>query len=159
MTSPLHGPRLPTWAEHDSLHPSNPLSSSGNRRYVLDDYDEDHGFCWRCRMRVLRLSTRYRVHVSQAIRRKSCYAEDQTWHPAQACCARKLARVLKSKYEKGASIRQLCKESGRSYGIVHRMLAEAGVQFRPRGVAGKAAEEAAPQFDQRSAPILSRTAL
>ncbi|MEV0055664.1 helix-turn-helix domain-containing protein [Saccharopolyspora shandongensis] len=71
----------------------------------------------------------------------------------------RLARVLRSKYEKGASIRQLCKESGRSYGIVHRMLAEAGVQFRRRGVAGKAAEEAAPQRGEHSAPILSRAAL
>ncbi|MEV6232889.1 helix-turn-helix domain-containing protein [Saccharopolyspora shandongensis] len=71
----------------------------------------------------------------------------------------RLTRVLKSKYEKGASIRQLCEESGRSYGIVHRMLAEAGVQFRRRGAAGRAAEEAAPQPGERSGPILSRTAL
>ncbi|MGW5644859.1 helix-turn-helix domain-containing protein [Saccharopolyspora sp. NPDC003752] len=71
----------------------------------------------------------------------------------------RLAHVLRTKYEKGASIRQLCEESGRSYGIVHRMLAEAGVQFRPRGAAGKAAEEAALQLGEHSAPTLSRAAL
>ncbi|MEV0055665.1 hypothetical protein AB0H34_34850 [Saccharopolyspora shandongensis] len=42
MTSPLHGSQLPTWAEHDSLYPPNPLSSSENRRYVLGDYNDDH---------------------------------------------------------------------------------------------------------------------
>ncbi|ONI71180.1 transcriptional regulator [Actinosynnema sp. ALI-1.44] len=40
---------------------------------------------------------------------------------------------LKKKYEKGASIRALAKLTGRSYGFVHRILAESGVQLRARG--------------------------
>jgi transposase len=38
-----------------------------------------------------------------------------------------------SRYKKGASIRQIADEFGRSYGNVHRMLREAGVELRGRG--------------------------
>ena len=49
----------------------------------------------------------------------------------------KLANDLKKKYEKGASIRALADQTGRSYGFVHRVLSETGVQLRARGgVAG-----------------------
>ena len=44
----------------------------------------------------------------------------------------KLATDLKKKYTKGASIRELADENGRSYGFIHRVLAESGVQRRPR---------------------------
>jgi len=44
----------------------------------------------------------------------------------------KLAADLKSKYESGSSIRALAESTGRSYGFVHRMLTEAGVQLRGR---------------------------
>lgn len=37
---------------------------------------------------------------------------------------------LKKKYEKGASIRTLARLTGRSYGFVHRILSESGVQLR-----------------------------
>ncbi|EHR48462.1 hypothetical protein SacmaDRAFT_0147 [Saccharomonospora marina XMU15] len=40
---------------------------------------------------------------------------------------------LKKKYEKGASIRTLARLTGRSYGLVHRILSESGVQLRARG--------------------------
>ncbi|MFJ7205977.1 helix-turn-helix domain-containing protein [Streptomyces sp. NPDC098789] len=40
---------------------------------------------------------------------------------------------LKKAYLNGASIRELSESTGRSYGWVHRMLAEAGVAFRRRG--------------------------
>lgn len=52
----------------------------------------------------------------------------------------KLAADLKKKYESGRSIRELASETGRSYGFVHRMLSEAGVELRGRGGAtrGKA---------------------
>ncbi|WP_414169171.1 helix-turn-helix domain-containing protein [Streptoverticillium reticulum] len=40
---------------------------------------------------------------------------------------------LRKKYDAGASIRALAEESGRSYGYVHRRLAESGVTFRSRG--------------------------
>jgi hypothetical protein len=45
----------------------------------------------------------------------------------------KLAADLKRKYSSGSSIRFLAAETGRSYGFVHRMLSEAGVQLRGRG--------------------------
>jgi predicted transcriptional regulator len=45
----------------------------------------------------------------------------------------KLADDLKRKYEKGSSIRDLAENTGRSYGFVHRVLCEAGVQLRSRG--------------------------
>nr|WP_268844415.1 helix-turn-helix domain-containing protein [Streptoalloteichus hindustanus] len=45
----------------------------------------------------------------------------------------KLAADLKKKYEKGASIRSLAESTGRSYGFVHRVLTESGVQLRGRG--------------------------
>ena len=45
----------------------------------------------------------------------------------------KLATDLRKKYEGGASIRDLATETGRSYGFVHRVLSETGVQLRGRG--------------------------
>ena len=45
----------------------------------------------------------------------------------------KLSSDLKRKYTSGASIRSLAAETGRSYGFVHRMLSESGVQLRGRG--------------------------
>lgn len=36
-------------------------------------------------------------------------------------------------YENGWSVRRIAEHLGRSYGFVHRMLQEAGVQMRPRG--------------------------
>ena len=44
-----------------------------------------------------------------------------------------LARELAKKYAKGASIRALAEETGRSYGFTHRVLTEAGVTLRSRG--------------------------
>lgn len=45
----------------------------------------------------------------------------------------KLATDLKKKYEKGASIRALAEQTGRSYGFVHGVLSDAGVTLRGRG--------------------------
>lgn len=45
----------------------------------------------------------------------------------------KLASELKKKYASGSSIRELAEETNRSYGFVHRMLSESGVQLRGRG--------------------------
>ena len=52
----------------------------------------------------------------------------------------KLASDLKKAYEKGTSIRELADRHGRSYGFIHRVLSESGVQLRGRGGAtrGKA---------------------
>lgn len=47
---------------------------------------------------------------------------------------------LKAGYEKGASIRTLAAETGRSYGYVHRALVESGVVLR-----GAEARSARPQ--------------
>ncbi|MFB7906658.1 helix-turn-helix domain-containing protein [Kitasatospora sp. NPDC056076] len=38
----------------------------------------------------------------------------------------KLARELRSRYDAGATVRALSKESGRSYGFVHRLVAGLG---------------------------------
>lgn len=45
----------------------------------------------------------------------------------------KLSADLRKKYEGGRSIRALAEETGRSYGFVHRILSEAGVELRGRG--------------------------
>ncbi|MFD8919602.1 helix-turn-helix domain-containing protein [Streptomyces sp. NPDC059569] len=46
----------------------------------------------------------------------------------------KVAKILKGWYlEEGLSIRAIRDETGRSFGFVHRMLSEAGVDFRSRG--------------------------
>lgn len=45
----------------------------------------------------------------------------------------KLASEFKKAYEKGATIRQLAEQTGRSYGFVNRILIESGVELRPRG--------------------------
>lgn len=45
----------------------------------------------------------------------------------------KVTAELQRKYERGASIRAIAKEMGRSYGYVHRVLSEAGTQLRGRG--------------------------
>lgn len=45
----------------------------------------------------------------------------------------RMGAALKKKYEKGASIRTLARLTGRSYGFVHRILSESGVQLRARG--------------------------
>ena len=44
-----------------------------------------------------------------------------------------LARDLVARYHAGDSIRELAESTGRSYGFVHRMLTESGVQLRGRG--------------------------
>jgi Helix-turn-helix domain len=44
------------------------------------------------------------------------------------------AQAVAQQYLQGATIRALADESGRSYGSIHRILAEdPGVQLRPRG--------------------------
>lgn len=40
-------------------------------------------------------------------------------------------------YQKGASIRDIARKANRSYGMVHRVLADAGIEFRSRGGARK----------------------
>ena len=44
-----------------------------------------------------------------------------------------LARDVVARYEAGASIREIAEDVGRSYGFVHAMLTESGVQLRGRG--------------------------
>ena len=45
----------------------------------------------------------------------------------------KLATDLKQRYDAGESIRSLASSTGRSYGFIHRILAESGVTLRSRG--------------------------
>ncbi|MFI1165585.1 helix-turn-helix domain-containing protein [Streptomyces sp. NPDC020801] len=44
-----------------------------------------------------------------------------------------VAREFAQLYRAGSSIRGIARQTGRSYGCVHQLLEEAGVQFRPRG--------------------------
>ncbi len=44
-----------------------------------------------------------------------------------------LAKDLVRRYSEGESIRALASSTGRSYGFVHRVLTESGVQLRQRG--------------------------
>ena len=44
-----------------------------------------------------------------------------------------LAKDLVKRYTSGESIRALAASTGRSYGFVHRVLTESGVQLRQRG--------------------------
>lgn len=45
----------------------------------------------------------------------------------------KLAASLKTRYEAGATVRQLAAETGRSYGSVAELLRLAGTEMRPVG--------------------------
>ena len=45
----------------------------------------------------------------------------------------KLAEQLKKRYDSGESIRALAAATGRSYGFIHRILTESGVNLRGRG--------------------------
>jgi Helix-turn-helix domain len=45
----------------------------------------------------------------------------------------KLASDLQKRYSAGESIRALAASTGRSYGFIHRILAESGVPLRSRG--------------------------
>jgi hypothetical protein len=46
---------------------------------------------------------------------------------------RALAEILKQRYVAGESIRTIARDIGRSYGCVHRLLIEAGTEFRMTG--------------------------
>ena len=50
-----------------------------------------------------------------------------------------MAADLKRRYDAGESIRSLAAATGRSYGFVHRLLGEAGVELRGRGGATRKA--------------------
>lgn len=45
----------------------------------------------------------------------------------------KLGGQLRERYLAGASIRELANDTGRSYGFVHRLLVDSGVELRRRG--------------------------
>lgn len=44
-----------------------------------------------------------------------------------------LTADVKKRYDKGASIRELAAETGRSYGFIHRLLVESDTSLRGRG--------------------------
>ncbi|MFG3438356.1 helix-turn-helix domain-containing protein [Nonomuraea sp. NPDC047897] len=44
-----------------------------------------------------------------------------------------LAAAVVERYKAGASVRGIAVSMGRSYGFVHRLLEEEGVELRPRG--------------------------
>lgn len=45
----------------------------------------------------------------------------------------KLALKLRKQYEKGATVRSLHEQTGRSFGAIQKLLEEAGTTMRPRG--------------------------
>jgi Helix-turn-helix domain len=51
----------------------------------------------------------------------------------------RLGKLLGKRYDAGESIRALAASTGRSYGFVHRLLREAGVELRRRGGATRTA--------------------
>lgn len=53
----------------------------------------------------------------------------------------KLVGDLRKAYERGATIRALAEQTGRSYGFVHRVLSEAGIVLRGRDGATRARKE------------------
>lgn len=53
-----------------------------------------------------------------------------------------LAESLREKYEAGVGIRDLARQSGRSYGFVRQVLADSGVTFRGRGGSSSGAARA-----------------
>jgi hypothetical protein len=60
-----------------------------------------------------------------------------------------LANDLAARYRAGASIRALVSRTGRSYGNVHRLLSEAGVELRTRGGDQRSATARATRHDHR----------
>ena len=54
---------------------------------------------------------------------------------------RALTERVTAAYRQGQSIRVIASTIGRSYGFVHRLLAEAGVDFRTRGGARRGARK------------------
>jgi hypothetical protein len=63
----------------------------------------------------------------------------------------KLAGDLKKQYDKGASIRELADANGRSYGFIHRVLAESGVTLRGRGGATRSKATTATKAPAKAA--------
>ncbi len=45
----------------------------------------------------------------------------------------KLTEKVKRQYAKGSGIRTIASAHGRSYGFIHMLLVEGGVEIRPRG--------------------------
>jgi hypothetical protein len=61
-----------------------------------------------------------------------------------------LADSLVQRYRRGESIRSMADDIGRSYGFVHGVLVEAGVQMRTRGGATRGAAAEARRAALRS---------
>ncbi len=70
----------------------------------------------------------------------------------------KLVAKLVKRYQKGASIRVLAEEVGRSYGFIHRLLSEAAVEFRSRGGAQRTRKRPPAPDAQRTLQSQGRTA-
>ncbi|MFJ8966981.1 helix-turn-helix domain-containing protein [Lentzea sp. NPDC102401] len=60
----------------------------------------------------------------------------------------KLRKDLQAKYEKGASVRALAENIGRSYGFVYKLLTETNVRLRPRGGDRRLTTAGVPQRQQ-----------
>ena len=54
----------------------------------------------------------------------------------------RLGKLLGKRYDAGESIRSLAASTGRSYGFVHRLLRETGVELRRRGGATRSVKAA-----------------
>ena len=65
-----------------------------------------------------------------------------------------LASQYARRYAAGESIRKIAEDAGRSFGFVHGVLKEAGVELRGRGGATRGAKKAASSSQQGRAPRL-----
>src|SRR3954469_1505689 len=65
----------------------------------------------------------------------------------------KLAEQLKKRYDSGESIRALAAATGRSYGFIHRILTESGVNLRARGWATRDRKTRRAATPQPRAPL------
>src|SRR3954464_855961 len=63
-----------------------------------------------------------------------------------------LAKDLVKRYTSGESIRALAASTGRSYGFVHRVLTESGVQLRQRGGARRRKKAGRPTTPSQAPP-------
>lgn len=70
------------------------------------------------------------INARAAITRKRLATRAELDNPAHRVA---VANDLRKRYEFGASMRQLVRETGYAYGTVHTLLREAGATFRTRG--------------------------
>lgn len=71
--------------------------------------------------------------AAQTVSRRD-HANSRARHPRLSTDERNAFRkYVVARYGSGRSIREIAREAGRSYGLIHRLLQEAGIPRRSRG--------------------------